>query len=116
MSYSVGKEKMTSDTGSSIRVWCHRKLADAFFFQEKLPMHNLFEQVKWPMAHETLHNVPDMFQEWACKQVMGIADTNFNQSQYQQDKDPKFPSCDKLIEICSYVLHYNKEGRVDVLQ
>ena len=73
-------------------------------------MPDQFEQVDWPMVHETLHKVPRMFQVWDCKQVMGIAGTNFNyQPKYQQDKDPKFPSCDKYIKTCYHILHYNKD-------
>ena len=90
----VGKEKIASDTGPSIRFfWCHRKMAKALLFQKKLCMPDQFEQVHWSMVHETLHEVLHMLQVWACKQVMSIASTNFNQSQYQQDKDPKCRSC-----------------------
>ena len=94
---------MTSNTGPLIPFWSHRKLAEAFFFQEKLLMPDQFEQVDWPMVHDALHKVPRMFQVWACKHVMGIAGTNFNQSQYQQDNDPKCPSCDKCVKTCSCV-------------
>ena len=72
-------------------------------------MPDQFEQVDWPMVHETLHEVPCMFQVWDCKQVMGIAGTNFNQPKYQHDKNPKIPSCDKYVKICSHMLHYNKD-------
>ena len=72
-------------------------------------MPDQFEQVDWPMVHETLHEVPRMFIVCYCKQVMGISGTNFNQPKYQQNKDPKFPSCDKYVKTCSHMLHYNKD-------
>ena len=112
----VGKEKMTSGTGPAIRFWCHRILAKAFFLKSKLLMPDQFEQVDWPMVHTTLHKVPRMFQIWACKQVMDIAGTNFNQSKYQDEKDPTCPSCDECIETCPHVIHCNEAGRVDALK
>ena len=82
----VGKEKMTSNTGPSIQFWCHQILAKAFFLKAELLMPDQFEQVDWPIVHTTLHKAPCMFQIWACKQVMDIAGTNFNQSKYQDEK------------------------------
>ena len=51
-----------------------------------------------------------------CIQVIDIDGTNFNQSQYQHDKDPEYPSCDECVQTCPHVLPYNKEGRVDARQ
>ena len=79
-------------------------------------MPDKFEQVNWPMVHDTRHKVSCMFQVQVCKQVMGIDGTSFNQSQYQHDKDPKCPSCEEYVETCSHVLHCNEEGRVSALQ
>jgi hypothetical protein len=35
----------------------------------------VFDLVDWEMVHKTLHDVPKLFQQWVCKQVMGIAGT-----------------------------------------
>ena len=62
-----------------------------------------FKEVAWRQVYDTLHLVPRMFGIWTCKQVMGIAGTNYN------------PSCDFCLETCGHVLFCEEEGRVNAL-
>ena len=111
----VDAEKMTSDTGPRIRYWAHKQLAATFFDAEQILFTHQFVEVDWPVVYATLHEVPRMFGVWACKQVMDIAGTNFNQSQYIEGHNPKCPSCDTCNETCAHVLFCREAGRVDAL-
>ena len=106
---------MTSDTGPIMRYWAHKQLAQTFFDAEQILFAHQFAEVDWPMVYATLHEVPRMFGVWACKQVMNIAGTNFNQSQYKEGHNPQCPSCDACNETCAHVLFCRKAGRVDAL-
>lgn len=112
----VGKEKMTSDTAASLRYWAHRKLAEETFFQLGIMGAEPFNEVAWRQVYDALHEVPRLFQLWACKQVMEVAGTNVNQAQYKEGHDPHCPSCSVARETCSHVLHCNEAGRVDALE
>ena len=75
-----------------------------------------FEEVAWRHIYDALHDVPRLFQLWACKQVMDVVGTNHNQAkQTTGEHDPHRTSCNQEIETCSHVLHCNEEGRVDAL-
>ena len=67
------------------------------------------------MVHPALHEMPWMFQIWACKQVMGVAGTNLYQSKYRPNHDPMCPSCTRSVESCAHVLECPEEGRVETL-
>ena len=67
------------------------------------------------MVYSELHELPRMFQIWACKQVMGVASTNLYQYKYRPNHDPKCPSCIRCVESCSHVLEFQEEGRVETL-
>jgi hypothetical protein len=71
-----GREKMTSNTGSSIRYHAHKNLAREEFDTAGVLSFRKFDQVDWEIMHSALMTVPRMFQVWACKQVWGIAGTN----------------------------------------
>jgi hypothetical protein len=47
-----------------------------------------------------LHEVPWLFQQWACKQVMGIAGT----MEWDKSEVWKFPSCMRERDTCEHVL------------
>ena len=47
-----------------------------------------FKEVDWDMVHLVLHELPRMFQIWACKQVMGVAGKNMYQYKYQPNHNP----------------------------
>ena len=75
-----------------------------------------FNEVTWQHVYDTLHNVPRLFQLWACKQVMEVTDTNINQLMYKENHDPHCPSCDVALETCQHVLHCEEVGRVNALK
>ncbi len=64
-----------ADMGHHIQFLAHRTLAKTSFHQLRILDHTVFDKVDWEMVYQTLHEVPRMFQQWACKQVMGIAGT-----------------------------------------
>ena len=74
-----------------------------------------YEEVARKAVYDTLHEVPRMFQIWACKQVMSIAGTNLNQSKYKDNHNPSCPSCTVCEESCEHILMCNEEGRVEAL-
>ena len=110
----AGREKMTSDTGGSVRFQAHKKLAREEFAAAGILSHTQFSRVDWEIVHCALTAVPRMFQVWACKQVWGIAGTNKEQSRWS-DVSPLCPSCRQAPETCSHVLHCPHEGRVEAL-
>ena len=75
----IGKEKMSSDTGARIRLWYHKQLAEEVYRNLRILLLDQFKEVDWEMVHLAIHELPSMFQIWACKQVMGVAGTNLYQ-------------------------------------
>ena len=63
----LGKEKILSDTGARIRFWDHKKHAEEVFRNQKILLTDQFKEVDWEMIHPALHELPWMFQIWACK-------------------------------------------------
>ena len=63
--------KITADSGHETRYLVHRRLARNHFYQLGILDPDVFDYVDWEMIHETLHEVPRLFQQWACKQVFG---------------------------------------------
>ena len=46
----------------------------------------------WRQIYDALHDVPRMFQLWACKQVMDVAGTNYNLAKRNKEvHDPMLP-------------------------
>ena len=111
----LGKEKMTTSTGPTIRFWAHRKLARTHFHKKKILLSHQFDQVDWVLIHAALQTVPRMFAIWACKQVHNIAGTNAFRAKFTPDLDPKCPSCGICDETCAHILHCCEEGRVQAL-
>lgn len=65
---------------------------------------NLFEEfnfVDWEMVHHTLHKVPRMFQIWAMKQVMNIAQANGNYP-FKRNSTPDVPVACKKKNMCPH--------------
>ena len=81
--------KITADTGQAARFGAHRRLAMERFHQLDILHPVVFDKVDWEMVHKTLHEVPRLFQQWACKQVMGIAGT----MEWDKTKVRMCPSC-----------------------
>jgi hypothetical protein len=67
--------KITADMGHHMRHLAHRHLAKDSFYHLGILHLQEFKKVNWEMVYQTLHEVPRLFQQWACKQVMGIAGT-----------------------------------------
>ena len=63
---------MTSNTGYSLRFWVHQKLAKELLFKLGIRTPLGFKEVAWRLVYDTLHEVPRLFQLWACNQVMNI--------------------------------------------
>ena len=110
----AGKEKMTSDTGSSVRFHAHKNLARTEFEAAGILSHQQFSRVDWEIVHGSLTTVPRMFQVWACKQVWGIACTNREQARWS-NVSPLCPSCMQAPETCDHILHCPHDGRVKAL-
>ena len=81
--------KITADMGSQVRYLAHLNLARKKFHQMNILDARVFDLMDWEMVHKTLHNVPKLFQQWACKQVMGIAGT----MEWDKAERKKCPSC-----------------------
>ena len=71
----AGQMKLTADTDTYLPFWAHRQLAKVTFHSLGILFAQEFDYVDWEMVHDTLRKVPQLFQVWACKQVMGIAGT-----------------------------------------
>ena len=75
-----------------------------------------FDEVAWKYVYDALHSVPRLFRIWTSKQVTNTTATNERGARWKENHDPKFPSCDSVIETCSHMLHCRESGRVDLLQ
>ena len=85
------------------------------FRNQKILLTDQFKEVDWEMVHPALHELPQMFQIWSCKEVMGVAGTNLYQSKYRPNHDPMCSSCTRIVESCSQVLECLEEGIVETL-
>ena len=112
----VNGEKMTLDTGQSIRFEAHRQLAKEFFQNNKILFADEFDLVAWSHVHRTLTTeVPILFQLWACKQVMGVAATNKVLHYRDTSHCPLCPCCTVAEETAAHMLSCNEAGRVEAL-
>jgi hypothetical protein len=104
--------KIMADMGQYVQFLAHRCLARTRFHQLNILAPSEFDKVDWDMVYKILHEVPWMFQQWACKQVMGIAGT------MESDKSMvrKCPSCMQLCDTCVHVLSCDHAGRVETLR
>jgi hypothetical protein len=108
----AGTTKITADAGQVPRFWAHRHLAREWFHQLDILHGNVFDKVDWEMVHQTLHEVPRLFQQWACKQVMGIAGT----MEWDKSELRRCPSCLEERDTCAHVLFCEHAGRVETLR
>ena len=95
---------MTSNTGDSLQLWVHQQLANELFFKLGILTPLGFKEVAWSLVYDTSHEVPRLFQIWACKKVMNIVGKNLIQSRYKPHHDTTCPSCDQCVETCAHVL------------
>jgi hypothetical protein len=103
--------RVIKDMGQYVRFLAHCRLAQTRFHQLNILAPPEFDKVDWEMVYKTLHEVPLMFQQWACKQVMGIAGT----MEWDKSVVCKCPSCMQLRNTCAHVLSCNHAGRVETL-
>jgi hypothetical protein len=75
-----------------------------------------FDLIAWEFVSQGLKSTPRLFQMWACKQVWDIAATNSLRSKWDGTVEKWCPSCKRMKETASHVLHCNEVGRVDTLQ
>jgi hypothetical protein len=83
----VGREKVTTESGSLIRFEAHKKEARAIFHERKVLNPIAFDEVAWPHVHRTMHDLPRMFRIFACKQVFDISAVNH----FVNKRDKLFP-------------------------
>ena len=107
----VGTTKITADASQTPRFWAHRTLARKRFHQLDILYRNELDKVDWEMVYQTLHEVPRLFQQWACKQVMGIAST----LEWDKSEVRMCPSCLQVWDTCAHVLFCDNAGRVETL-
>jgi hypothetical protein len=103
--------KITADMGQYVRFLAHPHLARTRFHQLNILAPPEFDKVDWEMVYKTLHEVPQMFQQWACKQVMGIAGT----MEWFKSVVCKCLSCMQLRDTCAHVLSCDHAGWVKTL-
>ena len=75
-SAAIGKNKLTSDLGPLLRFWAHKLLARRVLQHCRILTVGQFDLLAWESILAALHEVPWLFQLWACKQVLSIAATN----------------------------------------
>jgi len=105
---------LTLDKGDMLRFWVQKQLAQSQFYEADILYGQQFALVDWEAVHGALHQVPRMFQIWACKQVMNISPTNGSRP-WEPDLCPLCPSCGQVQETCVHVLLCNHTGQVEAL-
>jgi hypothetical protein len=58
----VRGEKMTLDTGGSIRYWAHHQLTRNYYQEHKILSRDQFDAIDWRSVHSTLHELTRLFQ------------------------------------------------------
>ncbi len=94
--------------------WVLKQLARKALLDLKIIWMLQFDEIDWKYVHAALEGVPQMFQIWACKQVLGIANTNNTVHKWDKEVDPQCPSCWQAVETMEHVLMCTEAGRVDI--
>jgi hypothetical protein len=105
----VNGKKMTSEAGSHIQFWAQCQLAWDFFHDQKILSHVQFDAIDCKSIHHTLHNLPQLFQLWGTKQVLGITGT-MKFPAHQDDRSPLCPSCLCCKESCPHIAQCPEAG------
>ena len=109
----IGKAKMTSDTSHHVHFAAHRQLAKDFYHSYRILYAKAFDEVAWRNIYGALHDVPRLFQNFACKQVMDIAATNHFVSLRDDTTDKMCPCCLQEEETTEHILLCEEAGRVN---
>jgi hypothetical protein len=88
----------------------NHQLARTYYREHNLLSHKQFDAINWKSVHNRLHDLPRLFQLWASKHVLGIADTMKFLS-HQDGWSPLCPSCHKCNETCKHIAHCPEAGR-----
>ncbi len=110
----LGNNKVVSDKGERVWFWVHQQLARTRFHESDSLYAHQFDMDDWEMMHTALHQVPWMFQIWACKQVMDVALANGN-CPWEHSLCPLCQSCTQVLETCAHILFCINEGWVDTM-
>ena len=73
-----------------------------------------FDEVAWRYVYAALDSVPRLFQLWACKQVLGLANTNATVFRWDKGVDPRCLSCGQAAETTEHIVMCMEAGRVDL--
>ena len=106
------KCKITPDMKGYAHFWLQRKLARDALSDMKILRRAQFDEIDWKYVHGALESVPRMFQIWACKQVLDIANTNGTVHRWDKSVDPLCPSCGQVVESTEHILLCSEAGRV----
>ncbi len=109
-----GERKLTPDMKACMHFWVQKQLARKALLDLKIIWTSQFDKIDWKYVHATLEGVPRMFQIWACKQVLGIANTNNTVHKWDKEVDPRCPSCRQAVETMEHVLMCTEAGCVDI--
>lgn len=96
----------------NLQFWVHCKIARPILSDLKVVSYSQFNEIVGEHIHAELELVPRLFQLWACKQVMGIANTNGTVHKWDEAVDPRCPSCQQVAETMEHVLMCSEAGRV----
>ena len=111
MALFVNGAKATTESGTTIRNAAHKKEAREVFHNQNI----LTYEAAWLEVFKTLHEVPKMFQIFACKQVFGVSATFRYLNKRDESVSPMCPSCGVCRETAGHILSCGEEGRVEAL-
>ena len=106
---------MTSDTGGSIQYWVHYQLPLNYYQKHDILSYEQFDALDWRPIHNMLHDLPQLFQLWASKHVLGIAGT-MKFLLHQDSWSPLCPSCHKCNETCKHIVRCPEVGQAAAFQ
>jgi hypothetical protein len=105
----VRGEKMMSETGSHIHYWAHHHLARNYYRDRKVLTSKQFDNIDWKSIQQALHDLPQPFQLWEAKHVLGIVGTMKFLS-HQDGRSPLCPSCSECKETCKHIRRCQELG------
>lgn len=111
----IGGHKIAPGRGEALRFWVHKILAEEVFYEQGVMGSDQFHAIPWREVYDALHEVPEMFQKWACKQVLDIVAINCNMFYYTEGHDPRCLSCEFDAETTGHVLCCREVGIVEAL-
>jgi hypothetical protein len=117
LTFYVGREKMTTDSGAAIRFAAHKVEARDLFYRCGILNPATFDKVWWDVVHGTIHHLPTMFGMWACKQVFNYAATFYRLHQREKNNFPSpiCPCCTLATETSGHILFCQEDGRSKLL-